>query len=1055
MSSHIDWSSSKTQLMCVLLFIVLGGLLGASSCMAQKTILHLDSYHQDYDWSSSIHRAVGSHETNAPLSETRHTRAVIQESANAFQSGRRQIARLGQAATDHDVLEGAARIEGSDPVRAAERELLSIFFPVIGLLVVGILALLVIILYRRRYEKALRRSEQRYRDLFDHSPDIIYTHDMDGNYTSVNEAGLKILGMSRDEFIGMNFRKLVDPEFLPTTENFFRMKLEGKVHQTGPYQLAVKAKDGRTVWFEVNTRTIFQDGKAVGVQGVARDITERKLLEQQLEEAQERYRSFVEEAQDGIIETDAKGRFTFVNEITTKTTGYSRSELLGKSYLDLVDPEFRETAKSLYRSQLARKDQAVYVEMPILAKDGRRIWLGVRTSVFLEGDKLKSVRSIARDITERKKAEEALKESERRYKELYRMMRLMCDNVPDMIWAKDVDKRFLFANRAICHDLLGAQDTDEPVGKTDMFFAERERSLHADNPHWHTFGEICADSDAVVMEEKVPRRFDEFGNVKGQFLYLDVYKAPLLDEAGNMIGTVGCARVVTEERRREEEQARLITAINQTADTVMITDTKGVIQFVNPAFEKITGYSREEVLGKTPSVLKSGKHSPEFYKTLWRTLREKKVWTGHFINKKKDGTLYEEDATITPVRDSSGRVTSYVAVKRDVTNEAMLQKELLHSQKMEAIGTLAGGIAHDLNNVLQVILGYCQLLTPRLQDDTASKGLQAIATATRRAGDLVSRVLTFSRKIQTEARPLELNHEIRRIHELLQRTIPKMIQIQLRLADDLHLIHADAVQIEQILMNLSVNAAHAMPDGGVLSIQTENVSLDEDFCSRHAGAVPGEYILLTVSDTGCGMEKDILERIFEPFFTTKKVGEGTGLGLSMVYGIVAAHNGFILCDSQPGAGATFRIYFPRFYPQVEEAAVQESTGSLLGNETVLLVDDEDEVVSLARDAFAGYGYTLLTARTGEEALELYKAQGNDIDIVVLDLVMPGMGGRTCLKELIKLDPTARVVIASGFATEETVKQVLKSGARSFVKKPFEFEDLLLEIRKVLDEGRPK
>ncbi len=975
---------------------------------------------------------------------------IVYESPNAYMFDHHQLQRFGIAASL--LPEGSSLINKPAPDPHVSRAYYTLLWTVIGLLGLGIIALAGVVLHRRRYEAALRESEAKYRDLFDHSADIVYTHDMDGNYTSVNEAATKVLGFEKEEFIGKNFRSIVDPEFLPATEAFFDMKRRGEADKTGPYEVSVHAKDGRKVWFEVKTRTMFRDGKAVGVHGSARDITEKKRLQEELREAQERYRAFIEEAQDLIIETDARGRYTYVNPATAALTGYSEEELIGKSSLSLVAPEYREAAKELYESQGRERYAFTYVELPYMAKNGARFWLGARTHLIVEDGEIKGARCIARDVTERKKAEDALKEREAKYKELYRMVRLMCDNSPDMIWAKDLEGRFIFANRALCEKLLGATDTDEPVGKTDMFFAERERLSHPDDPSWHTFGEICIDSDAVIREERAPRRFDEFGNVKGKFLFLDVFKAPMLDEQGQMIGVVGSAREVTEQKRQEEERARLITAINQTADSIVITDSRGVIQFVNPAFEKITGYTKEEAIGKTPRILKSGKHSPEFYKKLWLTLRAKKAWTGRFINRKKDGSLYEEDATITPVRDSSGRVVSYVAVKRDVTQESMLQKELLHAQKMEALGTLAGGIAHDLNNILQVVLGYCQILQAKLTDEASRKGLSAVTAATRRAGDLVSRVLTFSRKMETDARPLDLNDQIRRVHELLFRTIPKMVDIRLELADNLHLIQGDPLQIEQVLMNLSVNAAHAMPDGGVLTIRTQNVTLGIDFCARHPEAFPGDYALMTVTDTGAGMEEEVLSRIFEPFFTTKKIGEGTGLGLSIVYGIMASHKGFIRCESQPGAGTTFSLYFPKLQEVVEDVSVQEAAANLSGCETILLVDDEDEVVSLAGEAFAGYGYTLYTARTGEEALQLYQEYGKKIDLIVLDLVMPGMGGRRCLKELREMDPTVRVLVASGFATEETVRQVLKSGAVAFLRKPFEFEELLAQIRAILDGG---
>jgi len=936
-------------------------------------------------------------------------------------------------------------------VNEIEKGSVWILAAIVGVLSVAVVAIATGLFYRRKYESALSQSEAKYKDLFEHSTDIIYTHDLDGNYTSANAAAHKLLGYTLEEFTQMNFRQVVVPEFVPRTEDFFRMKVEGKADSTGPYELLLHAKGGKKVWVEVNSRIMKKDGTPIGVHGTARDISERRNIELALADAEKRYRQLVENAQDMIVEMNHEGIFTFVNPVTSRITGYSDSELLGTHYLDLVAPEYREATSSYYKSQSENREPVTYFEIPIVTKDGRRLWLGQHVRLILGAEGAIRAEAIARDITHRKTTAEAVIASERKHRELYRMVRLMCDNVPDMIWAKDLEKRYIFANRSTCADLLGTDDTGEPVGKTDLYFAEKERASHPENAEWHTFGEICADSDNVVMKERTPSRFDEFGNVKGKFMFLDVYKAPFWDEHGNMIGTVGCARVVTEQRRIEEERARLVTAIEQTVDSIMVTDVAGNILFVNPAFEQTTGYSRKEVLGKNPRILNSGKHEPAFYQELWRTLRSKQVWQGHFINEKKDGTLYEEEASIAPVLGADGRVISYVAVKRDVTREMALQKELLHAQKMEAVGTLAGGIAHDLNNILQVILGYCDLMARRNSlTDRDAKDLQSIAGAARRGGDLVSRVLTFSRRFDIEARPTDLNEEVRRVHELLLRTIPKMIEIELALAGDINLIHGDPTQIEQIIMNLSINAAHAMPEGGTLTIETANVSLDQDFCRRHAEAIPGNYVLLTVSDTGHGMESKVLDRIFEPFFTTKTLGHGTGLGLPMVYGIVCRHRGLILCHSEPNRGARFDIYFPQMQSSTEVSEPDGTYSELQGHETILLVDDEEQLRSLAQEAFLGYGYRVYLAATGEHALQIYADYADEIDIVILDLVMPGFGGRKCLERLKQMNQDVRVVVASGFATDETVNQVLKEGAAGFMRKPYDFEDLLRQIRAIFD-----
>ncbi len=317
---------------------------------------------------------------------------------------------------------------------------------------------------------------------------------------------------------------------------------------------------------------------------------------------------------------------------------------------------------------------------------------------------------------------------------------------------------------------------------------------------------------------------------------------------------------------------------------------------MNPAFERITGYTREEALGRNPGLLKSGEHDKKFYRNLWDTIKRGDVWSGRFINRKKDGSLYHEEATISPVHDSSGTIVSFVAVKRDVTEHIRLSTQLLHAQKMEAIGTLAGGIAHDFNNLLQVTLGYSELLlAEKEEDDPEYADLQKILQAARSGAELVRRLLTFSRKVEPKPIPLDLNRRITQVEKLLHRTIPKMIDIRMHLSDDLTKINADPIQMEQVLMNLAVNARDAISEGGKLTLETRNVTLDDEYCRLHVGVDPGDYVLLTVSDTGHGMNKTTVEHIFEPFYTTKELGRGTGLGLAIVYGIVKQHGGLITC----------------------------------------------------------------------------------------------------------------------------------------------------------------
>ncbi len=635
-----------------------------------------------------------------------------------------------------------------------------------------------------------------------------------------------------------------------------------------------------------------------------------------------------------------------------------------------------------------------------------------------------------RDIECREKSEEELRQSEERYRSLV-------EDSFDGIFIQQGPK-IVFANSCL-YEMLGYSPGELEGIDHWLIFHRDSQDLLRRRAIARMRGEEVISQYEVMLQRKDGSSFP--ADISARLVQVD-----------GKPGIQVWLRDISGRRRAEEAQKRLSIAVEQAAEAIVITDPSGTIQYINPAFESITGYSRDEAIGENTRILRSGQHDEAFFRKLWETLTNGQVWTGQLVNRKKDGTLYRADVTISPVCDSSGEIINYVAVTRDVTREFELRGQLLQAQKMEAIGTLAAGVAHDFNNLLQVITGYSELfLTKANEQDPFYSYLERINQAGQKGADLVRRLLTFGRKSEYRPCPLNLNYQIEQLQKMLERTIPKMIKIELKLDDRLSPVNADPNHMDQVLMNLAMNARDAMPDGGVLTIETSNVFLNEEFARVHIGAKPGAYVIMSISDTGHGMDKETLGRIYEPFYTTKEVGKGTGLGLAMVYGVVTQHDGQVRCYSEPGHGTTFRIYLPALVAEKDqlETAKHEAMPKG-GTETILLVDDGELLRDLGKTMLEESGYKVLTAAGGTEALDLYRREKERISLVILDLVMPEMGGKQCLEELLKIDPKVRVLIASGFVADSQITQALEMGARGSLDKPYKMKEMLQAVREVLD-----
>lgn len=516
-------------------------------------------------------------------------------------------------------------------------------------------------------------------------------------------------------------------------------------------------------------------------------------------------------------------------------------------------------------------------------------------------------------------------------------------------------------------------------------------------------------------------------------------------------------------QKLQESEKKYRDLVENANSIILRMDTKGNIIFFNEFAQRFFGYSENEVLGKNiqGTILPGGESTRRNFGELITSIRKdpERPVASEDEYVLRNGEKAWIAWTYKPIFDDEGHVVEILCIGNDITGlrraeheKEDLEAQLLGAQKMEAIGTLAGGIAHDFNNILQAIFSYIQiLLMKKDQSDPDYDKFKAIEKSVQRASELTRRLLIFSRKVKSKLKPVDLNQEVVQVSKMLEMTIPKMITIELKLAGNLKTINADPVQIEQIMMNLGVNARDAMPDGGNLNFETENVILDDIFCKNHVGSRPGEYVLLGVSDTGHGIDEEMQAHIFEPFFTTKETGKGTGLGLAMVYGIVKSHGGYISCDSKPGRGTTFRIYFPLMISDAEEQDLKETALPIEGgNETILLVDDEENIRKPGEEMLTEFGYKVITASDGENALDIYQKNDGKVNLVILDLIMPGMGGSQCLQELIKINPLVKVIVASGYSISRSEKEIIDAKAKGFIRKPYNVREMLNLVREVLD-----
>ncbi len=674
---------------------------------------------------------------------------------------------------------------------------------------------------------------------------------------------------------------------------------------------------------------------------------------------------------------------------------------------------------------------------PFLSERGRFILLtvGVSTAVMILMLVVLSgmlERQLKDKVSRLNQTEIVLRKSNKRFEDLVNLL-------PQAVCEIDAHGKLLFVNQKAL-DMFGYSEAELLNALTvfDLVRVQDHKQLQ------ENFQGILAGGNAAGHEYVALRK-------DGSALPVIAYSNTFEMDSGAM-GLRTIVVDISQHKAAEADRERLLKAMEQVHDYVMITNAAGAIEYVNDAFEHVTGYASEEAIGANPRILKSGKHGKRFYRAMWDTISSGHTWRGLIVDRKKDGTRYTNDACISPVFDAEGNIIQYVSVNRDVTQVMELEAQLRRSQKMEAIGTLAGGIAHDFNNILSAILGFADLaLDAGRNGEDPSKDIEQVITACSRARDLVTQILTISRQKEGEKRPLDIRPIVKETAKLLRASIPTSIEICTHIDEARGVVMADPSQIQQVLMNLCTNAAHAMREsGGLLEITLARKSCDAPDFPTHATWDEMVFLMLEVRDTGHGMPRDVLDRMYEPYFTTKKSGEGTGLGLAIVHGIVEQHGGIIAAESESGIGTAFRVFFPICDIESQAPVADSIAEDSAGSERVLFVDDEAPIVAAIQRGLEKLGYHVTAVNSAAEALQLFEKAPDAFDVIIADLTMPEISGLELLRIVREIKPTLPTILCSGFARAQHEPIANASRVISmFIEKPIDSSRLGRAIRKVM------
>lgn len=888
-----------------------------------------------------------------------------------------------------------------------------------------------------------KEAEKRYRTLVNNAQDGIYIINSKEGFQYVNPAFESITGYSAEKIYSADFSfwKLIHPDDREKVKMREQARIKEKdIDDLYDFRLVSKNGDIKTV--EVQTVGIGEQD--VRVMGILRDITERKKIEEELRLQNARNRNLIENEVAGIGISDFDENLISVNQTFANMLGYTIDELEGMNLSELTNND--EYRKYNEENKKRKEGKTSVYESQLTSKDGSKINVIINASPHKNSEgKIIGTVGVIIDITEKKKAEQAARESENWFKKL-------SDTISAAIFIYRKGN-LIYVNRTAEY-ITGYSQKELLNMKLLEIIHPDYKKLVSDRLNARKESDDVSDHFEMKIQKK-----------DGSPAWVD-FTTGNIDWKGKpaRIGTVTdiTDRKLAEENLREnEKKLKMIT--ENTNSLVAIMDQGGIFEYISPSYENILGYLPQELIGQSGFELIPPESRSKLFSILEMSSKREigRITKLEYKIVDKDGDIHYLEGSFDSIRDESGNIQKLINISEDITQikkqeqeRKQLEQQLQQAQKMESIGRLAGGVAHDLNNILTPILGYSELLDNSFTDGDERKNLvKNIIDSGDRAKNIVSQLLAFSRKQSLEVKSVDLNDIIKRFKKLLRRTIKENIDINLNLDRSIPKIEADVGQIEQVIMNLCVNAQDAMPDGGRLTIETNITELDEEYIATHQDFEPGEYVSLTISDTGCGMEKEITDQIFEPFFSTKG-DQGTGLGLATVYGIVKQHHGDIHVYSEINKGTTFRIYLPTCrVDKIEDIKKQKNraANNSMGNETILLVEDDAQVRTLANQILKNSGYRVYVRENGKEALKLINHFDDKIDLLLTDVIMPEMSGKELYNRAVADLPDLKVLYISGY-TEDVMDYhgILEEGI-NFMQKPFSVLKMATRVREILDQ----